>query len=108
MNKKYKLKNKQKFNEVIKTGRKLKNKNYVIYFLPDFDLKIGITVGKKSFNAPKRNYHRRVIRSICQNNIEHFPKMNIVIIGRDNLSNQTYEEKITTLMQLIERIQSEQ
>lgn len=108
MNKKYKLKNKQKFNEVIKTGKKLKNKNYVIYFLPAFELKIGITVGKKSFNSPQRNYHKRVIRSICQQNIQLFPQCAYIIIGRENLSNQTHEQKVKTFVELIERIKSEQ
>lgn len=107
MNKKYKLKNKQRFNKVIQSGKKLKNKNYVVYFLPDFDLKIGITIGKKVCNAPDRNYHKRVIRSICQQNIHLFPKAHIIVIARDNLQHENYEEKTKTLLSLIERINIE-
>lgn len=107
MNKKYKLKNKQKFNEVIQSGKKLKNKDYVIYFLPDFSLKIGITIGKKVCNSPQRNYHKRVIRSICMQNITTFPTISLIIIGRANLQKLDYQAKTQSLMSLIERIKSE-
>ncbi len=107
MKKQYKLKDKRQFNEVIKTGKKLKNINYVVYFLPYFEVKIGITISKKTCNAPKRNYHKRVIRSICQQNILKIPNAKIVIIGRDNLKNISYDQKSKSLLELLERIKIE-
>lgn len=106
MKKIYVLKNKQRFNEVIQKGKKLKNKYYVIYFLPDFELKIGITIGKKMGNAPLRNYHKRVIRDICRDNLNVISDKNIVIIGREKLQNATYDEKKENLELLFERIKN--
>ncbi len=107
MKKDYTLKNKERFNEVIKTGKKLKDKNYVVYFLPSFKLKIGISIGKKLGNAPFRNYHKRVIRSICQDFVDLNLKYDIVIIGRNNISFSSYEEKEKSLKSLIGRIENE-
>ncbi|MFV0288216.1 MAG: ribonuclease P protein component [Mycoplasmatales bacterium] len=107
MKKQYVLKDKILFNKVIQKGKKVKNKYYVIYFLPNFELKIGITIGKKLGNAPMRNYYKRVIRSICRNNFEQIPQLNIVIIGREELKNTTYEEQNIAFINLIERIKNE-
>ncbi len=107
MKKDYTLKNKERFNEVIKTGKKLKDKNYVVYFLPSFKLKIGISIGKKLGNAPFRNYHKRVVRSICRDFLDLNLKYDIVIIGRNNISTSSYEEKKKSLKTLIERVGNE-
>ncbi len=107
MKKEYVLKNKQLFNEVIQKGKKIKNKNYVIYFLPNFELKIGITISKKMGNAPTRNYYKRVIRSICRDNISTLDNLNIIIIGRENLKLISYKEKKQTLENLFERLRNE-
>lgn len=107
MKKQYSLKNKILFNEVIHKGKKLKNKHYVIYFLPNFELKIGITIGRKTGNAPERNYHKRVIRSICAKHLKGIPNVNLVIIGREELKNIDYKQKEKSLVNLIERIKNE-
>lgn len=107
MKKEYILKDKRRFNEVIKMGKKLKDKNYVVYFLPSFKLKVGISIGKKLGNAPFRNYQKRVIRSICRDSIDYNMKYDIVIIGRENIKNISYEEKVNSLKLLIERINNE-
>lgn len=107
MNKKYILKNKLKFNELIKTGKKVKNSDYVIYFLPNFELKIGFTIGTKFGKAYLRNYHRRVIKSIAQQNMDNFHEGYYVIIGRENLKNITFEQKKKSLLNLLERIKNE-
>lgn len=106
MNKKYVLTNNLKFNEVIKVGKKVKNDSFVVYFLPNFELKIGITIGTKLGKAHFRNYHKRVIRAICRTNIEKFPKGYFVIIGRQALKNNTYQEKEKKLLKLIEGMEN--
>lgn len=108
MNKKYILSNKQLFNDVIKKGKMVKNNVYVIYFLPHFEIKIGITIGTKLGKAHFRNYHKRIIRSICYQNINKIKPGYFVIIGRNGIKNTNYQQKEEALLKLIERLQNEQ
>lgn len=104
MNKKYVLKDNLKFNEVIKLGKKVKTGSFVVYFLPNFELKIGITIGTKLGKAHFRNYHKRVIRAICRTNIENIPPGYYVVIGRFDITKINYEKKEKELLKLFERI----
>lgn len=104
MKKRYVLKNKLQFNNVIKKGKKVKNENFVIYFLPDLELKLGIAIGKKMGKAHLRNYHKRVIRVIVQKNIDNIPSANYVIVGRENLKNISFDQKKASFEGLIEKV----
>lgn len=104
MKKTYILTDNRKFNDVIKTGKKFKNKAFVVYFLPNFELKIGITVGTKLGKAHFRNYQKRVVRSICHRHISKFKEGYYVIICREGIKGLSYEKKESLLLELIERI----
>ena len=70
-----KLKKRAEFISVRKNGSCKKSKFFIINFqrVPDSKNFFGITVSKKVGNAVKRNYLKRIIRSIIRNNINLIP-----------------------------------
>lgn len=69
--KKYEHVNSNKyFNQIINNGPVVKNKYYVIHYLhtDKFNYKVGIAVSKKLGKAHYRNYLKRIIRNICDEN----------------------------------------
>ena len=70
-----KLKKRAEFISVRKNGSCKKSKFFIINFqrVPDSENFFGITVSKKVGNAVKRNYLKRIIRSIIRNNINLIP-----------------------------------
>lgn len=89
------VKRKEEFNKIIKTGSCFKNKDFVIYYLPNnlgYD-KFGISVGKKIGKAVIRNKYKRKIRSM----IDEYKKVyqnsrNYIIILRKNCLELSHEE----------------
>ncbi len=98
------VKKQQDFNQIIKTGKCLKNKNFVIYYQSNnlgYD-KFGISVGKKIGKAVIRNKYKRKIRSI----IDEYKKVyqnsrNYIIILRKNCLEITHQEMKESLLQLM-------
>lgn len=70
-----KLKKRAEFISVRKNGSCKKSKFFIINFqhVPNSENFLGITVSKKVGNAVKRNYLKRIIRSIIRNNINLIP-----------------------------------
>ena len=70
-----KLKKRVEFISVRKNGDSKKSKFFIINFqhVPNSENFLGITVSKKVGNAVKRNYLKRIIRSIIRNNINLIP-----------------------------------
>ena len=70
-----KLKKRAEFISVRKNGSCKKSKFFIINFqhVPNSKNFLGITVSKKVGNAVKRNYLKRIIRSIIRNNINLIP-----------------------------------
>lgn len=95
MKEKYRVKNKELFNEIIKTGNQLKTKFFYIYFKDnDFDYpRFGIAVGKKVGKAVIRNKYKRIIRMILSENISTFKnsKDYVIMIKKTGLA-KTYAE----------------
>jgi len=89
------VKKQEEFNRIIKTGKCMKNKNFVIYYEPNnkgYD-KFGISVGKKLGKAVIRNKYKRKIRMI----IDEYKKVyqnsrNYIIILRKNCLEISHEE----------------
>ena len=81
MNKKYIVKESRIFDEVIETGKKIKNYNFVIFYKEkkDSPTMYGITVPKKVGKAHIRNNLKRKIRAIIR------------------IYNKTYEKTIIVL-----------
>ena len=95
MKKKFIVKNNRDFDKIIKTGKRLKNKHYIIYYKEN-NLnynRFGISVSKKLGNAVFRNKYKRKIRSIVDNyqkTIEN--NFDYVIIMRREMINLSFKE----------------
>ena len=69
------LKKRSDFLFVRKSGESIRSKHFIVNYLIPLEPKVemGITVSKKIGNAVKRNYIKRVIRSIIRNNSNKIP-----------------------------------
>mgnify|MGYP006071097183 FL=1 len=107
MNKKYIVKESRVFDEVIETGKKIKNYNFVIFFKEkkDSPTKYGITVPKKVGKAHIRNMLKRKVRAIIRNYNKPYEKnYNCIIIIRNSCLNLSYQELETSLQYLLDKI----
>ncbi len=107
MNKKYIVKESRVFDEVIETGKKIKNYNFVIFYKEkkDSPTKYGITVPKKVGKAHIRNMLKRKVRAIIRNYNKTYEKnYNCIIIIRNSCLNLSYQELETSLQYLLDKI----
>ena len=109
MKKYFVLKRNEHFNKIITEGKKTTNRYFIVYFLPSVFLKldnphIGISVGKKLGNAPLRNYNRRKIRMIIQNNESAFTQYSYVIIIKQSAFDLKFTNLEENLIRLIKGI----
>lgn len=98
------------FNEVIKLGKCIKNRYFVIYY-KDNDLnryRFGISVPKKVCNAVNRNKLKRQIRNILDNhkNLYSNSKDYIIIIRKSCLL-EKYDILEENLIYLIKKIRKD-
>ena len=106
MRKLYIVKTNQQFDDIIKTGKCLKNKYFVIYN-KDNNLKydrFGISVSKKLGNSVFRNKYKRKLRTI----IDNYKKVYInnedyIIILRKEAINKSYSELEKELIALLNK-----
>lgn len=96
MNRKYIIKEKELFNNIIKKGKYIKNKYFVIYIMKsEFSYpRFGFAVGKKIGNAVCRNKLKRQLRDIVRNNIDLFIKNNDYIILPKSCCNELKYDRI--------------
>lgn len=107
MNKKYIVKESRVFDEVIETGKKIKNYNFIIFYKEkkDSPTKYGITVPKKVGKAHIRNMLKRKVRAIIRNYNKPYEKnYNCIIIIRNSCLNLSYQELETSLQYLLDKI----
>ena len=107
MNKKYIVKESRVFDEVIETGKKIKNYNFVIFYKEkkDSPTKYGITVPKKVGKAHIRNMLKRKVRAIIRNYNKTYEKnYNCIIIIRNSCLNLTYRDLESSLQYLLDKI----
>lgn len=107
MNKKYIVKESRIFDEVIETGKKLKNYNFVIFYKEkkDSPTKYGITVPKKVGKAHIRNKLKRKVRAIIRNSNKTYEKnYNCIIIIRNSCLKLNYQELSSSLQYLLDKI----
>lgn len=107
MNKKYIVKESRVFDEVIESGKKIKNYNFVIFYKEkkDFPTKYGITVPKKVGKAHIRNNLKRKVRAIIRNYNKNYEKnYNCIIIIRNSCLNLSYQELSSSLQYLLDKI----
>lgn len=107
MNKKYIVKESRVFDEVIETGKKIKNYNFVIFYKEkkDSPTKYGITVPKKVGKAHIRNMLKRKVRAIIRNYNKNYEKnYNCIIIIRNSCLSLSYQELSSSLQYLLDKI----
>ena len=107
MNKKYIVKESRVFDEVIETGKKIKNYNFIIFYKEkkDSPTKYGITVPKKVGKAHIRNMLKRKVRAIIRNYNKNYEKnYNCIIIIRNSCLSLSYQELSSSLQYLLDKI----
>ena len=107
MKKKEVVKNNREFDFIINSGQCKKNKEFVIHYIDNdkgYD-RFGISVSKKIGNAVTRNYYKRIIRNICDNNKNLYSKRkDYIIIMRKGLSLLNYNEVDKSMNDLLKKI----
>ncbi len=107
MNKKYIIKESKVFDEIIKSGKKIKNYNFIVFFQEkeqSFN-KYGIAVPKKVGKAHIRNKLKRKIRAILRIYNKSYEKnYNCIIIIRNSCLNLSYQELKSSLENLLDKI----
>ncbi len=101
------LKNNHLFDNVINNGQKVSNCMYSLFYIDDTELEtfqVGISVGKKTGNAPFRNRQKRVIRAIIDEIETDIKPKQYVLISRKNACNTPYQDQLKSLRQLFRRV----
>jgi len=104
MNKELRIKNKLEFEELIKTGKKISNKFFVIYYKErkNNNSRFGISLSKKFGIAVIRNKYKRILREIIRNNQKKFKSSYdyIIIMKKtsEGLSYNLIEQNLLSLV----------
>ena len=110
MRKLYIVKDSKDFERIIKTGKVIKYKSFVIYYssnnLPY--CRFGISVGKKIGNAVHRNKYKRRIRTIIDNSKkDYINSQDYIIILRGIAKEKEYKELENEFLQLMDNIRKD-
>ena len=87
------IKKHEEFNDIIKNGKKIISKYFIINYIENnyVNSRFGISVGTKLGNAVLRNKYKRKMRSIIdENSLIHDLKKDFIIIFRKNGLNVEY------------------
>ena len=104
MNKKYIVKENTEFNEIINTGNKISNNEFIIFYKNKKEQtpKFGITAPKKIGNAIIRNKCKRQLRNmVISNNLLFKNYNNYIIIIRKGFLINSFKENEKSLINLI-------
>ena len=105
MNKEIRIKKSTEFEDIIKTGKILRNSFFNIYYKDKVldSSRFGITLSKNFGNSVVRNRYKRVLREIVRNNQKKFKKEfdYIIIMKKSNLDFEykVIEKNLLALLQ---------
>ncbi len=102
MKKKEIVKSKQDFDSIIKTGKKISNRYYHVFYQKADETLFGIAVSKKLGNAVFRNKNKRQLRNILNKNKNIFKnnRKYIIMIKGEGVK-LSYNEKEIKLIDLM-------
>lgn len=107
MKKKDIVKSQRDFSKIIKTGKKVSNNSFVIYY-KDNNIdhsRYGISVGTKLGNAVFRNKYKRRIRMLVNNNNSLYNKNNdYIILLRKNAVSIEFKYLENDFNQLVQKL----
>ncbi len=102
------IKDKRRFNFIIKSGHYNKDRNFVVYYVPrehPVYSHYGIAIKKTIGHAVIRNRLKRQVRSIIDQNKLLFKKdYDYIIMIRNECLNKVYEEMNNSLVNLLKGI----
>ncbi len=104
------VKSNEEFNLVMKKGKCIKNKYFVLYMMKNNldKYRFGISVGKKVCNAVNRNKLKRQVRNILDYHKNLYSKSkDYIIIVRKSSLNEEYSILEENLVKLLERMERE-
>ena len=105
------IKESKEFDNIIHTGRYIKNNYYIIYYKDKANdyYRFGLSVGKKiSKRAVVRNKLKRRLKSIIDNNKNCYPKTkDYIIIMKGRCNEATYEELEQNFLNIINQVKGE-
>lgn len=107
MKKKDVVKDKNDFTKIIKTGKKISNRSFVIYYKMNHQnhSRYGISVGTKLGNAVFRNkYKRRIRMLITENQVLFRKKKDYIILLRKNAKDLKFQDLKQDFDQLFNKL----
>ncbi len=107
MKKDFVVKKKYEFNDIIDTGKCIKNDVYVIFYKKNSlnKYRFGISVGKKIGNAVVRNKYKRRLRNIIDNNKKYYQNnKDYIIILRKSCIDLSFEQLQNKFVSIISKI----
>lgn len=111
MKKKYIVKKKEEFNEIIRQTKSYKNKYISIYIRKnnlDYS-RFGISIPKKYGKAVERNKIKRQVKEIIDNNKILFKNnKDYIIIVRDAIKEKHFKEKEEIILNIMKEIENKE
>jgi len=104
------VKSNEDFNDIMNTGKCVKNRYFVLYSKKNNleKYRFGITVGKKVCNAVNRNKLKRKIRNILDNHKNLYSKSkDYIIIIRKSCLEEDYHTLEDNLVYLLKKVEKE-